>query len=168
MIARSTALALLLFASAAVAGDWQPDPNFRHELVFRDEVPAPATPAEERWLDSLVAGLKRGGANPSSIHRFARSSATYSLNGRARDEVFVSRETPRIHLVVIRSEPNLSTFVVDKDRKQVGVNVGGSLFLPPSRSFCVVVLDGDWPIAGIPVTGPPGDPSFSDHSVTWY
>jgi hypothetical protein len=169
---RAAFLGLLLLAPAALAraDDWQPDPARRRELRVTDEAPAPATPAEDRWVASLVAGLARGGATPKVVRRFSRVSATYAINReRQTEDVYLSREAPRIYLVVGRSVPAGAEFVADFQAKELGAfALGGSVFLPPSRSFCVVVLDADRPIRGIPIAVTADNPSFSDHSVSWY
>jgi hypothetical protein len=160
--------AALLVATSASAGDWQPNPNEKHYLLAPSESPAPATESEDRWVTSLLENLRRGRAKPDFVHRFARSSARYTINGEPQDgTVFVYRENPRVFLILNRGHP-WADFVVNFEEAFVDAPGWGTIYVPPSRSFCVVVFDHASSLRGIPVTGAPGNPSFTGHEVSWH
>jgi hypothetical protein len=166
---RKFALFGVLLCSVAFAGDYQPDPAVEYTFVAQPENPASPTPAEERWVESLIANLRKGGASPNVVYRFSRSAATFAINGASQDNlVCVARDDPDVYLVV---EVLHARFVVNFKTQDVGArNYGGSLFVPPSKSFCVVVLDRPtWPPSGIPITSAPGNQaSFDGRSVSWH
>jgi hypothetical protein len=159
----------LLLCTVAVAGDYQPDPAVKYTLVAQQEPPVAPTAAEERWVESLIANLREGGANPKAVYLFSRSAATFAINGSSEDDlVFVSRDDPDIYFVV---EDRYARFIVNFKTQDVSArNYGDSLFIPPSKSFCVLVLDRKyWPPAGIPITSAPGNqPTFVGRSVSWH
>jgi hypothetical protein len=162
-------LPFLLLCVVAVAGDYQPDPAVQYTFVAQKESPASATAAEEHWVESLIENLRRGGANPSVVYRFSRSAATFAVNGSPQgDLVFVARDDPDIYLVV---PDQYARFIINFRTEEVSArNYGGSLFVPLSKSFCVLVLDSkDWPPGGIPITSAPGNRArFEGRSVSWH
>jgi hypothetical protein len=165
---RNCVVLLLLFCSAATAGDWQPDPTVKYTFTALPESVAPSTPAEDRWVESLTTKLRKGGADPKAVYRFARSSATFDVNGTRENHVYVSRDDPDIYFVV---EENYARFIINFRDKSVGANnYGGSIFVPQSKSFCVLVLDKKgWPPGGIPIDSAPGNKAtFEARSVSWH
>jgi hypothetical protein len=60
--------------------------------------------------------------------------------------VFVSRDDPDVYFVV---EDTYARFIINFRTREVGArNYGGSIFIPPSKSFAVLILDKkDWPAA---------------------
>jgi hypothetical protein len=158
-----------LLCAVAFAGDYEPDPAVEYTFVAPQESPAASSSAEERWVESLTANLRKGGANPSVVYRFSRSTATFSINGSPQNNlVFVARDDPDVYLVL---EDLYARFIINFKTGDVGArNYGGSLFVPPSKSFCVLVLDRrDWPPGGIPITSAPGNQAkFQGRSVAWH
>jgi hypothetical protein len=163
----------VVLCTVAVAGDYQPDAAVEYTFVAPEEGPAPSTVVEDRWVESLVANLRKGGASPNVVYRFSRSAATFAVNGSSPDDlVFVSRDDPNVYLVVEDLDGGLhARFIVNFATKDVSArNYGGSLFVPPSKSFCVLVLDlRHWPPGGIPITSAPGNqPRFDGRNVSWH
>ena len=165
MLRTSTLFLAVVCATCAVAGIWEPNPAIRYELTFANESPAAATPAEDKWVASLLANLKRGGAKPQSVARYARSTATYRVNGDATNRtVFVNRDNPDTFLV---GEGHSMQFVVDRKSHRIDLAVPGTAtFLPRSLNFCVVVYPGG--VGGIPVMGGADNPKFTEEMVSWY
>jgi hypothetical protein len=159
----------VFLCTGAFAGDYQPDPAVEYTFAAAVETPASSTAAEDRWVETLIANLRKGGASPNVVFRFSKSAATFSINGsRPDDLVFVSRDDPDVYLVV---EDLYARFIVNFETKDVSArNYGGSIFVPPSKSFCVIVLDSrHWPPGGIPITSAPGNhPRFEGRSVSWH
>jgi hypothetical protein len=95
------------------------------------------------------------------------------IDGRLRDQrlfseepVFVSRDDPDVYLVV---EDNYAWFTVNF-RTQHVYAYGSGLFLPPSRSFGVLIFDRkQWPPGGIPIESARGNQAtFEGRSVSWH
>ena len=164
------AILILVLASLAIAGDWQPNPELRHRLVAPLETPQPAFQGEDAWVDSLLAGLRRGGADPKFVYRLSRSSAMYEVNGEPSSwRVFVSRDNPDLFVIVNETGRPGARFIVDFKQSAVDAHGHGtSLFVPQSGRFAVIVLDRDWGIGGIPVTGGESNPLFRGRTATWY
>ena len=166
---RSFAFLGLLLCTLAVAGDYQPDPTVKYTFVAQQERSEAPTATEERWVESLIANLRKSGANPSVVYRFSKSVATFAINGSREDDlVFVSRDDPDIYFVV---KDQYARFIINFKTQDVSArNYGGSLFIPPSKSLCVLVLDRkDWPPGGIPITSAPeNQPTFDGQSVSWH
>lgn len=161
---------LLVSASVAVAGDWQPNPELKHRFVAHPETSQPATESENAWVESLVANLKRGGANPQVVYRLSRSSATYEVNGEPSTwPIFISRDNPDLYVIVNDTGRPGARFIVNfKDNTVSAYGHGTSLYLPTSRRFAAIVLDRDWDIGGIPVSGGENNPLFEGRTATWY
>jgi hypothetical protein len=161
-----------LVALSVAAGDWQPDPTHRFELQAPIEQPEQATSTEDRWVDHLVANLRKSGANPTVLFRFARSEARLTVNGTESDSpVFVLRDRPDMFLVT-ESDPSgrvSAHFLVDfKNSTIQRPGWGEALYVPPSRSFGVAVFDSANWLGGIPVNGGPGNPNFADRVASWF
>lgn len=159
----------LLVSTLVIAGDYQPDPAVKYTFVASPEATTPATPAEDRWIESLMANLIKGGAHPNVVYRFARSTATFAINGSPQGNlVFVSRDDPDVYLVV---EDTYARFIINFRTRDVGArNYGGSIFIPQSKSIAVLILDKkDWPPGGIPIDSAPGNKAaFEGRSVSWH
>jgi hypothetical protein len=166
---RIFALFVSLLCTTALAGDWQPDQNVKYTFIATPEAHTSSTVAEDQWIEDLIANLKKGGANPKVVYRFSKSMATFAINGSLQpDTVCVSRDDPDVYLVV---KSNYARFIVNFKTKEIGANnYGGSVFVPPSKSFCVLVLDRkDWPPGGIPITSAPSNQAtFEGRSVSWH
>jgi hypothetical protein len=111
--------------------------------------------------------LRKGGANPDVVYHFARSTAVFAINGSSQKNlVFVSRDDPDVYLVV---EDNYAWFTVNF-RTQHVYAYGSGLFLPPSRSFGVLIFDRkQWPPGGIPIESARGNQAtFEGRSVSWH
>src|SRR5262245_7722927 len=96
MKTRKLLLGVLCIAPlAAAAGEWQPDPDKVFELTVRSTRASPATPSEDRWVESLLRGLSSSGAKPEVVYRFSRAEADFSVAGKPRqDAVFAYRDNP--------------------------------------------------------------------------
>jgi len=167
------AIGAIIAAALAVptmAGDWQPNPNVVHQFAAPPGAPSQPTPDENQWVEALVANLRRGGANPRFVYRFSRSSADYRVNGEASPlPIFVYRDNPDIFIVVAEDGRPYAKFVINFSDRVVGTyGHGTSLYVPPSKRFCVIVLDRDWGIGGIPVIDDDENPQFRDRTVTWH
>lgn len=162
---------MLVFWSVSVlAGEWQPNPGVRYELTAPPEQPSPATRSENAWVAALIDNLKEGGAKPDAVYRFSRSSATFKINGSPGDRtVFVSRDNPDLFLILDEDDPTYVQFIVNFQAEEVSFAAfGRSVFLPRSRSFCVVILDRESKLAGLPVTGGSENPSFVGRTAAWF
>jgi|SRR5712672_2645606 len=168
MISRSASLIFLL-CTAATAGDWQPNPNIQYTLTIKHEANSSPTVGEDRWIESLLANLRKGGANPKVTYRFTKSTATFAINGSIQqDTVCVSRDDPDIYFIV---NENYARFIINFKTGDVGANgYAGGIFVSPSKSFCVLVLDQKgWPPSGIPIASAPDNhATFEGRSVSWH
>jgi hypothetical protein len=80
--------------------------------------------------------------------------------------VFVKRDNPALFLVMASG---YAKFVVDFSTHRVDAGAfGGSMFVPQSARFCVVVLDRKYGTSGVPVEGGPENPKFLDNIASWY
>jgi hypothetical protein len=99
----------LLLSTLVIAGDYQPDPAVKYSLVASSEATTSATPAEDRWIESLKANLIKGGAaellaGKHSILLTERINyATTLLPQRAGRRDAVPSE--RLHLNVTEGDP---------------------------------------------------------------
>ena len=168
MIRALVPFTFILF-NVALAGDYQPDPAIEYTFDAPQESPGGPTEEEKRWARSLTTNLRKGGGNPNVVFHFARSTATFSINGEPQvDFVFVSRDDPDVYFIV---KDNYARFIINFKKKYVSArNYGNSLFIPPSKSFCVLVLDRKhWPPGGIPVSSAPGNQEiFEGRVVSWH
>jgi hypothetical protein len=162
-------LMMLLWCTVAAAGDWQPGPSIAYSFIAPSETPASATVAEEKWIESLKVNLQKGGAKPNVVYRFAKSAASFAVSGSVQnDTVCASRDDPDIYFVV---KENYARFIINFKTREVSANnYGGNIFVPPSKSFCVLILDSKaWPPGGIPITSAPGNHAiFEGRSVLWH
>jgi hypothetical protein len=162
------AIVALVLALPAGAGDWQPNPGVKNELIAPVEQPSAATSSENQWVETLIRNLKRGGANPAFVHRFSSSSAEYRVNGERREGVvFIYRDEPDVFLIA-SSDASFAEFVINFKGHSVDSVSFGTIYIPPSRRFCVVVFDRDYSLRGIPVAGSADNPSFRDRVASWY
>jgi hypothetical protein len=159
----------VLFSALVMAGDYQPDPAVKYSFVASSEATTSATPAEDRWIESLKANLIKAGSSPNVVYRFRRSTANLAINGLPQgDLVFVSRDDPDVYFVV---EDNYARFIINFRSREVSAsNYGGSIFIPPSKTFAVLILDKrHWPPGGIPIDSAPGNKAtFEGRSVSWH
>ena len=160
---------LVLFSALVMAGDYQPDPGVKYTLVASSEATTSAKPAEDRWTESLKANLIKAGSSPNVVYHFTRSTAKFAINGSPQgDLVFVSRDDPDVYFVV---EGNYARFIINFRTREVSArNYGGSIFIPPSKTFAVLIRDKrDWPPGGIPIDSAPGNKAtFEGRSVSWH
>ena len=164
-------LVVVMWSIPILAGDWQPNPDVRNELTIPQDTPAASAGSEDLWVDSLVRNLREGGANPDYVYRFSRSVADYKINGKSADnEVYVNRQNANIFLIIEETDRPFAKFVVNFGTNEVSAyQFGNSVFIPPSRDFCVVVLDYETStFAGIPVRGGSDNPRFEGTTAYWY
>ena len=80
--------------------------------------------------------------------------------------VFVKRDDPAVFLIMASG---YAEFVVDFSSHQVSAGAfGGSIFVPKSARFCVVVIDRKYGTNGVPVEGGADNPTFLDNIASWY
>jgi hypothetical protein len=72
-----------------------------------------------------------------------------------------------VFLIASRDMTN-AEFIVDLESRGVYFHGVSPIYVPPSKRFCVVAVDYDAPLRGIPVGGPAGDPSFDGRMVSWH
>ncbi len=170
MASRSlTALVLALVAIPAFAGYWRPDPSQLRELRVSSESLSPAKESEDSWIEGLVTNLRRGGNRPDHVYRFAAVSAEYRINGKVQDVLTCAyRQNPQIFIILSDSSPPWAQFIVNFEQKSIYKPGWSTVYVPPSRSFCAVVLDHETNFRGIPVVGEAGNPSFDGRSVEWH
>ena len=160
---------LLLFLSPTFSGDWQANLEIRHRLTIPEEVPSPATASEDKWVSSLVRNLRKSGAEPNYVHRFARSKAKYYINNKIQDNlIFIYRKNKNKYLIINKTQPYYGKFIIDFKEKKIYASGVSSVSVPPSRSFGAIVRKTKHGLYGIPVNQDIGNVDFAGKTVTWY
>ena len=159
---------LLAITPPAAAGSWWPNFERHYQFTYGDAESGRIDEAHRQWVESLVRNLTAKGGTVDHVAYFAKSSATFAIDGVAvKDAVFVREDDPRQFLILY----NYYAFLVDTAAEKVTVLGGGiSFHTPKSAAFAVVVVPQGLKISGVPVPHPwfPWwDPFFFHGSVSW-